>query len=209
MANFASLNTIMDKFMARSDLGDDQVEIALLVASRLNTDLQPTVQATEVDLTNTLGETFITLPTDFILPRSVTSLQPDSYELIQVSNRQLFLLQQQADSGPPSYFTTVGNQLVFYPAIATTDQITIKLVYLAAMATPTVGTDTNYALSDIPHIWHHCAMMYAAEYAQDMAHHRHHEEQYDRSIQAFKRREALRGFGGAPVRTRPDRSRVV
>lgn len=177
--------------------------------SRLNVDIRPAAQETLVSLTNTLGEQFIELPTNFILPKAMTLVDPNAYELQLVSAKQLNDANQAPESGPPIYYAIIGSNIYMWPEIAVDEQITVQMVYLASFDTPTEADDTNYILSTIPHIWFHCVQMYTAQLTQDFELFSLNKTEYTQSIRDFKTQENSRRFSGAPFQIRGNRNRIV
>lgn len=210
MADLGTLNQLLDNWLSRDDVSaGDKTQITLLVASRLNIDLRPAAQQTEVELTNTLGEQHFSLPSDFLIPVALTLIDPDTYELQPVSTRRMFEAQQKPDSGPPAYYTFLGDRIITWPEVSLTEQVTLRLSYLAAMDTPTLSTDTNYVLTSVPHIWHECTMMEAAKFTQDFERLPIHQASYQEALKGFHAQENMRRFQGGPFRVRSPRRRIV
>lgn len=63
----------------------------------------------------------------------------------------------------PAYYTIEGNTL----RLQTTGNTTVNAVYYAAFPALTADSDTDWVLTNAPHVWLHGALMEAANYVAD------------------------------------------
>lgn len=134
-----------------------------LAEAELNTKLRTRAQLHRA--TSLAEEEYLSLPTDFLEMRSLTTAGDGAYEITPLADDDIRALKDKSPAtGDPIYFSVAGGSLRLYPAPSST---TVEMAYYRKLPALTNANQTNWLLSASPDVYLWLSLAFAALYVVD------------------------------------------
>lgn len=161
ITNSGELEQAVQDWLDRTDISGYAADFIVLAQGFLNTRLRTRQMVTTTTLSPTSG--VFTLPSDYLSWRRVVEDASQRRPLEQISLEEAEELYPDLPSGRGIHFAIYGESLRVYPTI-TND---IELTYYAELTDFTGDSDTDWLLTDYPHIYLMAAKMFAFDFVSD------------------------------------------
>lgn len=198
ITNYASLQTTISSYLARTDLTSQIPDFVRLAEVRLRRDLRIRQMLKSATTTTTGGDATVSLPTDFLQLRSLfvdgRPVQPVEYlsPAIFYSNARVM------ESGLPIFYTILASEFKFAPIPDT--NYTLQILYYAS---PEFLGDTNPSndfLATCPDLLLYGSLIEAEPYLMNDARIQLWSAMYDRGLGALSAADDSGEYSGVPLK---------
>ena len=185
-ANYTSFVTVVENYLARTDLSSQIPDFIQMAQFRISRDLR-TEKMLKVATTTTSGTGAVATPADMLEVREI-HLQGNPPIILEFQSPDLFFRDGQTTlSGRPHYFTMLGTEFQFAPAPDST--MTVQILYYAQPTFISTTTSSNLYLAYYPDALLYATLAEAEPYLMNDARIQTWSALYDRSIANIKKND--------------------
>lgn len=204
LSTYSGLVASINNWIHRPDLGDLIPDVIGLVESSVNNGHLFREQETLVTLSNTIGNNYITLPTDYISTVSVKldNANRPALELISFETLNEYNISG-GYSGQAEFYSIVGNKMYFSPSIESSNPaIAFDLIYYAKIPPLTSGNPTNWLLQKAPGVYLYGALFELCAFTMDDERIQMFKAKFDEAMAQLKQARMNEKFSGSSIRSR-------
>ena len=136
--------------------------------AQINRDLRIRLMEKTSQTVITTADGVVPLPDDFREFRAVAALTNPITPLDYVSPQSLNVKRASLQSGNPTCFSVIANNMVVFP-VPNSGTTTLEITYFASIPALSVTTPTNAMLTNNPDVYLFASLMLAAQYSGDIA----------------------------------------
>lgn len=200
LTTYDGLKASIASWIKRTDLTDVIPDLIVLAEARIARDLRLRRQIVSADLTLTPSAQGVELPADWLEFENVTLNGDPPRQLTYVNIEHLDSRYPSTWTGMPAVYTLEGNQILFGP---TPDKAyTAGVFYYAKFPALTVGTDTNWLLTNHPSIYLFAALAEAEPFLVNDARSVIWEGKYGKDMNELQKADDAAMFSGTALRVR-------
>lgn len=205
ITNYGELKTAVANWMARSDLTSRIPEFISLAEGQMyhgdrDRDIPPLrirAMHTTSDLTPSGGTA--TVPSGLLEAERLYVDETPPRQLEYLPPEDFWVWDAASEIGTPTHYTIEGSTFRFQPA----NTSTIKLAYYAALTAMSDDSDTNWVLTNAPHVYLHGALAQAYDYVMDDARAERHFGRFASALHSLNREDEVARMSGAVLAMRP------
>ncbi len=182
--NYTSFVTVVNNYLARSDLTAQVPDFIQLAQTRLSRDLRTEKMLQVAIAAITSGDGTVSLPTDILEVREI-HLQGNPPVILEYQSPDLFFKNGQTSlSGRPHYFTMLGSEFQFAPT--PNGSFTAQILYYAQPTFISTTTASNLYLANYPDALLYATLAEAEPYLMNDGRIQTWSALYDRAIANIK-----------------------
>lgn len=197
ITNYASLQTTIASYLARTDLTDQIPDFIRLAEIRLRRDLRIRQMMNAATTATTGGDATVALPDDFLEVRDLivqsNPVRPINYLSPSVFSRN----SRSTESGVPTDYTILATEFKFAPV--PDSAYTIEILYYAAPDFLATSNTSNTFLSICPDLLLYGALGEAEPYLMNDARLAVWSAMYDRGLAALNTSDEAAQYSGVPL----------
>ena len=182
--NYSSFVTVVNNYLARSDLSAQIPDFIQMAQYRMTRDLKTEKMLKVATATSTGGDGTISFPTDFLEIRDI-HIKGNPPIRLEYQTPDLFFRNGQTTlSGLPHYYTMLGTEFQFAPIFDST--MTVQILYYAQPTFISTITSSNLYLANYPDALLYATLAEAEPYLMNDARTATWSALYDRAIANIK-----------------------
>ena len=182
--NYTSFVTVVENYLARTDLSSQIPDFIQLAQTRMSRDLRTEKMLKVATANSTAGDGTVALPSDMLEVREI-HVQGNPVIRLEYQSPDLFFKNSQTTlSGMPYYFTMLGSQFQFAPIFDST--MTVQILYYAQPTFISTTTASNLFLANYPDALLYATLAEAEPYLLNDARIQTWSALYDRAIANIK-----------------------
>ena len=182
--NYTSFVTVVENYLARTDLSSQIPDFIQLAQTRMSRDLRTEKMLKVATATSTGGDGTIALPSDTLEVREI-HVQGNPVIRLEYQSPDLFFKNSQTTlSGLPYYFTMLGSEFQFAPIFDST--MTVQILYYAQPTFISTTTASNLFLANYPDALLYSTLAEAEPYLMNDGRIQTWSALYDRAIANIK-----------------------
>jgi hypothetical protein len=182
--NYSSFVTVVENYLARTDLSSQIPDFIQLAQTRMSRDLRTEKMLKVATATSTGGDGTIALPSDMLEVREI-HVQGNPVIRLEYQSPDLFFKNGQTTfSGLPYYFTMLGSEFQFAPIFDST--MTVQILYYAQPTFISTTTASNLFLANYPDALLYSTLAEAEPYLMNDGRIQTWSALYDRAIANIK-----------------------
>ena len=162
ITTYAELQTSVANWLHRSDLTALIPDFITIAESRLSADLNSRSMDAQSTLTTTIGNAYVTLPTDMVEMRRLVVQSDPNYTLRYVSPDEIAADYPTAQTGKPVVFTVIGSQIQLAPI--PDSAYSLELTYKQKIPSLSNTSTTNWLLTSWPDAYLYATLCAAQPY---------------------------------------------
>ncbi len=140
--NYTSFVTVVENYLARTDLSSQIPDFIQLAQTRMSRDLRTEKMLKVSTASSTAGDGTVALPSDMLEVREI-HVQGNPVIRLEYQSPDLFFKNGQTTlSGMPYYFTMLGSEFQFAPIFDST--MTVQILYYAQPTFISTTTASRY-----------------------------------------------------------------
>lgn len=197
ITDYASLQTAVANWLHRSDLVSLVPDFIALAEGRMSADLSARAMEVRTNLTCTIGNAYVTLPSDMLEMSRLNVLTDPVYTLQYRSADQLSTEFPTSQTGEPRVFGVIGAQVQLAPVPDAA--YTLELTYMQRIPSLSNSNTTNWLLSAFPNCYLYAALMSAQPFIQNDERLPLFEKLYRDSVNAIN---SIDWYSGSTMRVR-------
>jgi hypothetical protein len=182
--NYTSFVTVVENYLARTDLSSQIPDFIQLAQTRMSRDLRTEKMLKVATANSTAGDGTVALPSDMLEVREI-HVQGNPVIRLEYQSPDLFFKNSQTTlSGMPYYFTMLGSEFQFAPIFDST--MTVQILYYAQPTFISTTTASNLFLANYPDALLYATLAEAEPYLLNDARIQTWSALYDRAIANIK-----------------------
>lgn len=182
--NYTSFVTVVENYLARTDLSSQIPDFIQLAQTRMSRDLRTEKMLKVATASITSGDGTLALPSDMLEVREI-HLQGNPPVILEFQSPDLFFKNFQTSlSGRPFYFTMLGSEFQFAPT--PNGSFTAQILYYAQPTFISTTTASNLFLANYPDALLYSTLAEAEPYLLNDARIQTWSALYDRAIANIK-----------------------
>ena len=182
--NYTSFVTVVENYLARTDLSSQIPDFIQLAQTRMSRDLRTEKMLKVATANSTAGDGTVALPSDMLEVREI-HVQGNPVIRLEYQSPDLFFKNSQTTlSGMPYYFTMLGSEFQFAPIFDST--MTVQILYYAQPTFISSTTASNLFLANYPDALLYATLAEAEPYLMNDARIATWSALYDRAIANIK-----------------------
>ena len=197
ITDYSSFKTTVANYLARSDLTNQIPDFIRLGEERLARDLRTRKMLIVARADTTAGDSTIGLPTDFLEMRDIHLRTTPVQSLNYLSPNAFYAGSRTTDSGKPTDYTILANEIQFAPIPDTA--YTAQMLYYGKPQYLSDTNITNVFLANYPDALLYAALGEAEPYLMNDARLQTWAALYDRAILAINTSDQSSEYGGQPM----------
>ena len=183
--NYTNFVTVVNNYLARSDLSAQVPDFIQLGQIRMSRELRTEKMLKVATASSTSGDGTISLPSDMLEVREI-HVQGNPVIRLEYQSPDLFFKNGQTTlSGMPYYFTMLGAEFQFAPIFDST--MTVQILYYAQPTFISSTTASNLFLANYPDALLYSTLAEAEPYLMNDARIQTWSSLYDRAIDNIKK----------------------
>ena len=197
ITDYSSFKTTVANYLARSDLTNQIPDFIRLGEERLARDLRTRKMLIVARADTTAGDSTIGLPTDFLEMRDIHLRTTPVQSLNYLSPNAFYAGSRTTDSGKPTDYTILANEIQFAPIPDTA--YSAQMLYYGKPQYLSDTNITNVFLANYPDALLYAALGEAEPYLMNDARLQTWAALYDRAILAINTSDQSSEYGGQPM----------
>lgn len=185
--NYTSFVTVVENYLARTDLSSQIPDFIQLAQTRISRDLRTEKMLKVATTTTTSNDGTVSMPSDMLEVREI-HLQGNPPVRLEYQSPDLFFKDGQTSlSGRPHYFTMLGVEFQFAPKPDST--YTVQILYYSQPTFISTTTASNLYLAYYPDALLYATLAEAEPYLMNDARIQTWSQLYDRAIANIKKND--------------------
>jgi hypothetical protein len=167
ITTYDELKTAIADWLNRADLDEKIPDFITLAEATLNSVLRSSHMVTTTTVSTAGSTRTAAVPADFL--ECIYLQSGDTAPLEQVTTSQLIMLRRSRlrTSGTPKFYAVLGRNFEFVPTPSGVSSL--NLVYYQKIPTLSVGSPTNWLISNFPDIYLYTSLLHSTPYLNDDA----------------------------------------
>jgi len=162
IATYSDLQTTVANWLNRTDLTSTIPDLITLAESRLSSDLKSRSMETKVTLSTVANTVIVAIPSDMVEMRRIQVLSNPNIVLSYRTPDEISQDYPYGQTGTPTVFTVVGNNIEVYPI---PDGVySLELTYVQRIPALSASNTTNWCLTSWPNVYLFATLLEAAPF---------------------------------------------